>query len=280
MWLIALVLAANPHLDEARKLYEQLKYPDAVARLRVARTAPNNSPEENQQIADLLARALIAQGKTADAEKAWAELLAEQPDAPDPSDASPKIREVFLRAKRGVYPPDFVKLERGPSPPEMFEATLTDPWRQVEELTWRCNDGEEKLPVAKRFSMRLREGDSCQMIAISRGKEIAHSDPVAYTSRAAVPSAAVPGVAEEPVPQGPRRWPGILTGVLALAAAGVAAGFGVSSWLDYSKVNPTTGAMATTTLDASARTKAGVAYGAGAGALALTALMIVFLMRF
>ena len=64
MWwtAITLALAVNPHLDEGRKLYEQLKYPEAEARLKVALQSPTNTPEEVVQISDLLARALIAQG--------------------------------------------------------------------------------------------------------------------------------------------------------------------------------------------------------------------------
>src|SRR5678816_2479598 len=114
MWwtTIGLMLAVNPHLEEGRRLYEQLKYPDAQARLEIAAQSPTNTPEEQAQIADLLARSLIAQGRSADAERVWAELLAKQPHASDPAGASPKIRDVFTRAKKSVYPPGFVKLER------------------------------------------------------------------------------------------------------------------------------------------------------------------------
>src|SRR5687768_3398026 len=97
---LTLTLTVNPHLDAGRRLYEQLKYPEAEARLRVAAQSPTNSADERAQIADLLARALVAQGRTAEAERTWADLLAKQPDAPDPAGASPKIREVFTRAKR------------------------------------------------------------------------------------------------------------------------------------------------------------------------------------
>src|SRR5258705_13647266 len=119
MWwtALSLVLAVNPHLDEGRRLYEQLKYPEAEARLKVAELSPTNTPEERAQIADLLARSLIAQGRAADAERTWAELLAKQPHAPDPAGASPKIRDVFQRAKKSVYPEGFVRLGRGPAAP-------------------------------------------------------------------------------------------------------------------------------------------------------------------
>jgi hypothetical protein len=278
MWWIALVLAANPHLDEARKLYEQLKYPDAVARLRVARSAPNNTPDENQQIADLLARALIAQGRTADAEKAWAELLVEQSDAPDPVDASPKIREVFLRAKRSVYPEDFVKLERGPSPPELLDATLTDPWRRVKAVALRCGDARAPLSVARRMSAKLPENVECTLEASDGGGAVIASIAATHT-KAALGTAAAPEDQVEAAPAGPAHWPAFLLGVLAaggLVAAGVLAGL---SWLDYQRVTPTTSAPDTHALDTSARTKAVAAWGALGGAALFTALTVTVVLR-
>jgi hypothetical protein len=282
MLFIALVLAANPHLDEARKLYEQLKYPEAVARLRVALTVPTNTAVETQQITDLLARSLIAQGHTADAEKAWAELLAVQPDAADPVDASPKIRDVFLRAKRSVYPADFVKLERGPSPPEMLEATLTDPWRQVDAVSLRCGEDVKPLPVASHVSARLPENVPCSLDATHGGKALA---TVAATySKAAVAVAAAPAggpaTEVEAAPPGPSRpWPAYLLTALAIGALAASAVLAGLSWMDYQQVTPMTSAVDTRTLDASSRTKAGAAWGALGGALTCGVLALVVALR-
>jgi hypothetical protein len=278
MWWIALVLAANPHLDEARKLYEQLKYPEAVARLRVALTVPTNTALETQQITDLLARSLIAQGRTADAEKAWAELLAQQPDATDPVDASPKIRDVFLRAKRSVYPADFVKLERGPSPPEMLEANLTDPWRQVDAVSLRCGEDVKPLPVAKHVSARLPENVPCSLEAAHGGKALAQ---VAATfSKAAVAITAGAATEVEAVPAGPTRpWPAYLLGALAVGALAASAVLAGLSWMDYQHVTPMTSAADTRMLDTSSRTKAGAAWGALGGAVTCGALALVVVLR-
>lgn len=279
MWWIAALLAANPHLDEARRLYEQLKYPDAVARLRVARDVPTNTPDEQRQIADLLARSLIAQGRTADAEKAWAELLAAQPDAPEPVDASPKIREVFQKAKRSVYPADFVKLERGPSPPELLEATLTDPWRRVASVVLECSGAPQPLPVARHVSAKLPDDVPCTLSARdAEGKAVAQLS--ATHAKTAAVAAAPPGTAlEQPAPpSGPARWPAVVLGILAVGAAAAGTGLAVSSSMDYRQVTDATPAVQTHALDVSARNKAAGAYGAfGAAAAAGVATLVIVL---
>jgi hypothetical protein len=279
MWWIAALLAANPHLDEARRLYEQLKYPDAVARLRVARDVPTNTPEEQQQIADLLARALMAQGHAADAEKAWAELLATQPDAPEPVDASPKIREVFLKAKRSVYPADFVKLERGPSPPELLEATLTDPWRRVGTLMLECGGAPQPLPLGRHLSAKLPENVPCMLVARDReGSAVAQ---LSATHTKATPLVAASPAAEQvqAAPSGPAHWPAVVLGVLAVGAVAAGTALAVSSSVDYHQVTDTTPAAQTHALDVSARNKAAGAYGAFGAAVAAGAVTLVIVLR-
>src|SRR5437016_3069698 len=107
--LTALASGVNPYLAEARDFYAQLLYAKAEARLKLAREVPNSTPEERREVYDLLARSQVALGRTADAEASYSELLAVDPDAPPP-EASPKIRDLFRRAKERTYPPRFVRL--------------------------------------------------------------------------------------------------------------------------------------------------------------------------
>ncbi len=273
---IALALAANPHLDEARRLYEQLKYPDAVARLRIAQKAPNNSPEERLSIDDLLARSLVAEGKAPEAERVYAELLAEQPDAPDPADASPKIRDVFLQAKRSVYSTDFVKLERGPSPAELVEATLTDPWRKVTAVELDCNGTRTLLTPARHISARTTAGplpDDLKCKLIAQGVDGRALGNVAWAVTHVDMKEPAPIVTQTPA--GPTRWPSFLTGAVALGAIGAGTVLAVLSSNDYRQVTPSTDAATTRMLDNSSRVKAGAAWGVFGGALLATVATII-----
>jgi hypothetical protein len=131
--LIALGLSANPHLDEGRRLFDAMHFKPAEAELRRA-IADGGDPEEAREAHDLLARALAAQGRVDDAEKIYGELLSEDPHAPAPTDAAPKVRKAFQRAKESLYPPDYVRLEQLESEESTLELVLVDPWAQVEQL--------------------------------------------------------------------------------------------------------------------------------------------------
>lgn len=272
MWwtAISLVVAVNPHLDEGRRLYEQLKYPDAEARLRVAAQSPTNTPEEQAQIADLLARALIAQGRAADAERTWAELLEKQPHAPDPAGASPKIRDVFSRAKRSVYPEGFVKLERRPAAPGRYEADLIDPWNLVASVTL----GAAPQADARHFAGELPAGTTRLEALGVDGKVLASLE---WTRTEIVQQPVVVAAPEEP--KGPTRWPAFLTGALALggfAAGGVLTALWVT---EYQGVMPGTDAATTRMLDGGARGKAAASYAAFGAGLALAVLTGVLVWR-
>jgi hypothetical protein len=268
MWwtAISLLLAVNPHLDEGRRLYEQLKYPEAEARLKVAAQSPNNTPEEQAQIADLLARALIAQGRAADAERTWAELLAKQPHAPDPAGASPKIRDVFARAKKSVYPEGFVKLERRPAAPGRYEADLLDPWNKVASVSL---EGKPQ-PDSRHFAGVLSPGTSTLEALDIDGKVLAS---LQWTLTVVEQKPVIVAVPEEP--RGPTRWPAFLTGALALGGLGAGTALALLSMGDYQSVTPDTDALTTRRLDDSARSKMGGAYGAFGAAIALGILTAV-----
>ncbi|MBL8952105.1 MAG: hypothetical protein JNK82_15080 [Myxococcaceae bacterium] len=249
MWWTAmtLVLGVNPHLDEGRKLYEQLKYPEAEQRLKVALQSPANTAEEAAQISDLLARSQIAQGRAGDAERTWAQLLEKQPHAADPAGASPKIRDVFARAKRSVYPQGFVKLERRPAAPGRFEADLLDPWNLVATVTL----GPVQLPDARHFSGALPVGTTWLEARGVDGAVLAKLEWVHAEVKQSVAVAGATPIVEAPA--GPPRWPKVFTGVLAgggLVAGGI---FTALSLVEYGQVQASTDAATTNLRDARAR---------------------------
>ena len=293
MWwtaVLPLALAANPHLDEGRRLYEQLKYPEAEARLKIAAQAPNNSEAEQAQISDLLARAMIAQGRANDAERTYSELLAKQSDAPDPAGASPKVREIFLRAKRSVYPDGFVRIQRLPSPAGRLEVELIDPWKRVSALTLQLSKGAaawapSAMAITARHAgadlspapgetwrYRVEATDAGGTVVASLGTREA---PLTFESLPANVTTHAPAVAE--APKGPTRWPAFVVGALALAAIGTGTGFAISSSSDYGAVKPMTPALMTRALDDSARGKALGAWLSFGGALLAAGLCAVLI---
>lgn len=141
--VLPLVLAANPYLDQGRKLYRQLFYQEAEVQLRRAIEVPTSTQEERREAYDLLARALYARGQAGDAELAYAELLGRDPHTPPPQKASPAIRELFQRAKLRVYPRGYVRLTQTPSPPGTIEVSVVDPWSEVGTLVLCEARGQE-----------------------------------------------------------------------------------------------------------------------------------------
>jgi hypothetical protein len=292
-WLAALhcagwVLAANPYLDEARRLVDSLHYPQAEALLRTANKVPTNTPDERREICDLLARAVVAQGRVAEAETVYSQLLANDPDAPAPKGVSPKIRDAFVHAKQRMYPADYTRLEQLPSPAGRLVLHLVDPWRRVNEvvLAQRVDKapfatsplpGRERqyaadLPPAPAGSTlevyveaRSEGGQALASIG-SVEAPLSFPGPPLLVPRERASSAVSADVLQ---PAGPPTWPKWAAGAVAVVAAAVATGFGVSAYRDWRAAgSPTAPAAQVRALDASTRDKAIVAEACGAGALA------------
>jgi hypothetical protein len=232
MPLLAMLLAVNPNLAEGRRLYEQLHYREAEDRLRRARHDAQASQAEKLEAYDLLARALIAQNKLAEGEDVYAELLVIVPNAPAPPEAAPKVEEVFARAKRRLYPPDYVKLTQRAAASGEVQIEVADPWSKVAavklqgtELAHRGDVWAGPLPV---------EGEQ-QVVAVSaKGEVLATLPLVGATASPAPENVLEPAhvVAPEPEPEPAvkdephraSRWPGalLLTAAVALAVTGSA----------------------------------------------------------
>jgi hypothetical protein len=136
--MLALLAAAsvmaqtqNPYLDEGKRLFNELKYADAIVQLQVARQVPGLSDAQTVEVLDLLARSQVAEGRRADAEKSYGDLLLLAPSfAPDRS-LSPKILEAFDAAKARVFPKDYFKLEAIASAPGFARLRIIDPWKRA-----------------------------------------------------------------------------------------------------------------------------------------------------
>ena len=280
--IAAWVLAANPYLPEGRDLYGKMRYPDAEARLRTAAEVRSSSLEEQREVYDLLARAVVAQGRLGEAEGIYAELLSKDPEVPAPTGVSPKISEAFLRAKRRVYPGDFARLRRLPAAPGRLELELVDPWSKVVAVTLFISDlkggtGERTLTgEGRRFGATLTPAPGAALRCWAeardeRGRVLdsagTRDQPLLFNGSPVLAEGALPSSTIAQSAPGPRRWPAYLvTGVtVAMVAAGTALAF--SSAADHGSIHADTDARATRALNASAEGKAIGANVAFAGAL-------------
>lgn len=284
-WLAGVVLvstiAANPHVTKATELYDSMRYPEAEARLRIARDAPGTTLEERREIVDLLARSIIAQGRTEEAEGIYAELLAFDPATPNPPNASPKITETFLRAKRKVYPPNTARLERLAASPTTLRVRLIDPWQLVvsvtlvEGLTGKAMT-ESVLKVVNGEYNAIIGGDGRAHQAYVEARN-ARSEAVARLGSPTVPLlfeagegaalVSTPVVVSPEVLRARRRWPAWVIAVVSVVALGVGAGFAVSAASDSTSAGKSDVARDIRMLDGSARDKAIAANGLIGGAL-------------
>jgi hypothetical protein len=110
--------SANVYLERAERLYHQQRFSEAHAQLEIARKVPAHTEAQDVHILDLLARCSIAEGRPAQAEESYLELLRHNPQwRPEPG-TSPKIVDVFQRAKErmpaAVAPP---RAEASPAAP-------------------------------------------------------------------------------------------------------------------------------------------------------------------
>lgn len=136
-----LAQASNPYLEEGRALVKQLKYPEAILTLELAKRVPSGTLEEKREVLELLGRAQVAEGQKSKAEVTFTELLQLLPDAEPDKNLSPKVREVFFTAKTKLYPQPFIELRRAQAPVGTVGLALIDPWRSAETVLFRQQQG-------------------------------------------------------------------------------------------------------------------------------------------
>jgi hypothetical protein len=163
MWFLVLATLAqpaNPYLAQGRALAEELRFPEAVEVLKVARRVPGGAESEQLEVLELLATCLIAEGARGEAEAAFVELLTLEPDHELGAGTSPKIEEVFNEAKRQLYPGDSVSLQALPASGDELRARVVDPYRRaVQVVLVSHQDGGpwEERPL-QRSKMGVRAG--------------------------------------------------------------------------------------------------------------------------
>jgi hypothetical protein len=257
MTALALALAANPELDEARALYKALHYAEAVPLLKRAAEAPGATLAERREAYDLLARAWAAEADLQAAEAAYGELLSKDAYAPAPVDAAPKLREVFRAAKAALYPPGTVRLTRRTA----TTVELFDPWGAVARVEAR---GAPQAPApvistapGAAVVARGANGELLASIVEQPLPAAPHLPAPAPRPARAAAETPEPAVAPEPppspapqvMPPAPEpvlvlvearptwRWPvSIACGLLGVVAGGVATGLGITAQNDASTV--------------------------------------------
>lgn len=292
-WLVGVMLAGTPQLDAAKKSWQALDYPSAEVKLRAALEGSELSPDERREAVDLLVRTLVALNRGEQAETVYLRQLSVDPGTPAPADASPRIRDAYLRAKGRLYPKDFLKLEATASPGTL-EVTLADPWQRARALRlgWRDDGGQPlattTLPPAQQQKLAWRSGAvRAELEALDDKQRVLATTHAQGVSELGTPSGA-PLVSATPPPETPPwlpvapepraethvRWP-----TYTLASAGVAAvaagiACAVLSAQDTQAARRAPSARQTTALDDAAAGKAiaaqalfggALVFGAGAG---------------
>ncbi len=220
--ITAALLAAGPNqeLELARELIGRARFNDALEHLRAAeRTA--GSDAERAAVALLSARCHVAAGHREEAEEAFATALRLAPDASLEEDASPKLADAFERAKRRVYPADFVRLDVAAVAGRRLTLRLLDPWRQVRAVELHSPERPAKArcePVASTCAFELTASAWWAEAVDAAGL------PLAHLGTAAAPRLLTTAELPPPTPAQRPRWLGWTAAGVAVAAA-VAAGY-------------------------------------------------------
>jgi hypothetical protein len=237
---LVLTQAANPWLERARVLANELQFAEAITQLNVARQVPNLDRVQRAQVLELLARCHVAEGNRSDAETAFTELLSQEPDFEiDRESTSPKIVTVFDDVKARLYPGGMVSLVEVTGPPGRVRAQVVDPYKKVARavLHERRADAawtDTVLPFSRRtldFPLPLAAGSPVQwyvQLEDEAGAGLASLgslDSPRLVEVNALPSPVAPA------PSGLRGTTvaAIVVGVVALIAAGGGLGLQVDS---------------------------------------------------
>ncbi|MBN2495418.1 MAG: hypothetical protein JXR96_12560 [Deltaproteobacteria bacterium] len=144
----ALAETPNPHLEAARALYKQLQYADMVHKLEMALTVPGNTKEQLCEIYSLMGTIHAILENRPAARKAFASLLAIDPDYALDEGLSPKILDLFSSVKQEFVPPVKVsfrghaRVTSAPGAAPRLETEVDDPakalvgldlWYRLEE---------------------------------------------------------------------------------------------------------------------------------------------------
>jgi hypothetical protein len=239
--LVAFALAAaaaNPWLESAKTAYARLECDQVLADLELARQVPTNDLPTQLAILDYSGRCHVALGHRPEADVAFGQMLALDPQAELDPALSPKIRDAFRATKLRLYPAEYVALKQLPASEGLLRAELADPWKRVGVVVlgkWNASskvfDEAPLAPAGNVYLVRVTAGTAWFVEARSAaGESLAllgkKSAPVLA---ATVPSSAVtaaPVLVEKPAADPPKtraliRWTSVGVGAVAAVTGAV-----------------------------------------------------------
>jgi hypothetical protein len=212
-----------------------------LARLEGAAKAPDLTELQRHEVAELSAHCLMAEGQRDAALEVFTRLLRAEPHYEvNPEATAPKVREVFDLAKQGLYPRDFLQLERLRAPAGRVVFKVIDPWHraQVVRLHQRRAGGSwGDLPLAPNgglasFELVAPPGGTIEWYVDVRGADgqvLAHLGTADEPHLVSALRAEVIAVAEKPASTLRPTIGWSMLGIAAVAGA-VATGLQVSGW--------------------------------------------------
>jgi hypothetical protein len=249
----------NRYLQEAKKLYKQLRYAEIVHKLERALSVPNNTPRQLCEIYELMGTVHVILGNEDAAVDAFNELLNVDPKYKLDSSLSPKILSIYRRVKSEFVPKAAVSFEGRPS---VRTTPGKRPWVEVGvvdeskaltavEIWCRRSEKEEFKKGAMAPVGRGRYGGSLPLemkslpavgvrveyVIVARGDKGktlgvlgSMENPLSFTVLPAVaaPSTQGPGIKDDSTPWYGSWWFWTAMGVVA-AGAGVGIYLGLSS---------------------------------------------------
>lgn len=261
MTLVLLLLATNPHWVAGQKQFAALEFEAAARSLSIAVQQPDLSVDERRAAYHLWAQALIAVRRPDEAETVLARLLRDDPHAPAPKGAAPKIQEAFARARQRSWPRPSVSFKPAPwAEGPSVKVELIDPWslvarvRQVDVLP--AGPAERESVTVRDHALSVRPGEGAQRVVLDA---LAENDrPLAHLDLEVPqpPSVSVSARADEPVARSP-----VVAVVSGVAAVLAGAGGGALLGLGYRAPPPLETAGAVNGWNAQVRSQAGFGFG-------------------
>jgi hypothetical protein len=209
----AIARANNPSLADARKAIDEIRYDDARGLLVQALKQGGSRPDELVEIYRLSAATATVLGSTDLAEQYYRRMLALDPDASLPADASPRLREPFVAAQAYMaaqqrFDAKATRMSKG------IEVSIVDPLGMVVAVaTLEAGELRSKQPFAQQ-PVTLPDAGS-EVVALDE-----HGN---FLRVIELPAAPVVDTSEQPHTPILRRW--ITWAIPAVAFAGASTYF-------------------------------------------------------
>jgi hypothetical protein len=215
--------ADHPQLTAARRAVQDVRYDDARGLLVAALAAGAATPEELREIYQLSAATAVVLGQRELAEQYYRRVLALDPEAQLPADASPKLRPPFVAAQAymAAHRRLAVRAERRGG--NLTVTVVADPLGMIAAVAAVVAGQRERGVAVASGPVGLEPRGDVDHIAVldEHGNTLRRIDPPAATVEAAPRAPAAPPAA----PRTPilRRW--LTWAIPAVLAGGIGAGF-------------------------------------------------------